>query len=106
LVHNAYNGSLMGLNDTANSTNINISTLVLIYALDVDSTVVFKYNTHIVTGAAAISTSIYEIRLNTIMFFVVGRLIFYTCGVYSMFRVFGHNPTDISKWKLSRSTPL
>jgi hypothetical protein len=62
LVHNAYNGSFVVLDDTANRTNINISTLVVIYALDVGSTVGFKYNAYVITNDAAISTSIYERR--------------------------------------------
>jgi hypothetical protein len=48
---------------------------MVIYALDVNSTVGFKYNANIVTCNATMSTSIYKGRGYTVMFFMVGHLI-------------------------------
>jgi hypothetical protein len=58
-VHNTNDMSFSSVDDTA-CTNINNSTLVVIYALDVDSTIGLKHNAYVVTGNATICTSIYK----------------------------------------------
>jgi hypothetical protein len=78
---------------------------MVIYALNINSTVGFEYNANIVSSDAAVSTSVYEGRGYTVVFFVVGHFIFYTCSVYGTFGVLGYNPTDISRWELVRGTP-
>jgi hypothetical protein len=44
------------MNDTSYSTNVDIGTSVIIYALDINSAVGFKYNANIVSGNAPLST--------------------------------------------------
>jgi hypothetical protein len=62
LVENTNNRAVISLDDSTNGTNIYISTSVVIYALDVNSTVRFENNANIITSNAAVSTSIYEGR--------------------------------------------
>jgi hypothetical protein len=62
LVHNANNGSFISVNKSANCTNNNISISVVIYALDVNSTIGLKYNMHVVTSDAALSSPVNERR--------------------------------------------
>jgi hypothetical protein len=75
---------------------------MVIEALNINSTVGFEYNVNIVSSDTAVSTS--EGRGYTVVFFVVGHFIFYTCSVYGTFGVLGHKPTDISRWELVRGT--
>jgi hypothetical protein len=47
----------------------------------------FEYNTNIVPGNTAVSTSINKGRGYTVLFFVVGHFVFYTGRVYRAFRI-------------------
>jgi hypothetical protein len=96
LIHDTNDGSFIRMDDSSNSTNVNIGTAMIIYALNVNSTVGLDDNTNVVSSDAAVSTSVYEGRGYTVVFFVVTHIIFYTCRVYGTLRVLGHNSTYVS----------
>jgi hypothetical protein len=64
---------------------------MIIYALNIDSTVGFEYNANIVSSDAAVRTSVYEGRGYTVVFFVVGHFILAVCTEHLEF-------LDITLW--------
>ena len=58
-MHDTNDGSFIRLYDSSNSSNVNIGTSVVIYALNVYGAIGFEYNANIVTGDAAIGPSVY-----------------------------------------------
>jgi hypothetical protein len=61
-MHYTNDRAFVCMDDTSYSTNIDVSTAMIIYALNVDGAIGFEYNADIVSGDAAISTSIHEGR--------------------------------------------
>jgi hypothetical protein len=59
LMENSYNWAMLSLNISADSTYSNISNLVVINALDVNTTVRFVDKPNISPGNTAITTTIY-----------------------------------------------
>jgi hypothetical protein len=106
-VHNTNDQSFVRVNDTSDSTNIDVSATVVIDAFNVNGAVGFEFNADVVSGYSTVRASIYERRRYTVVvFFMIRHLVFYTCRVDGTCRIFGHNPTNISWWKLVRTTPL
>jgi hypothetical protein len=101
-----YNRAFVCQNDTTNCTYLNVSASVIIYAPYINSTVRLEDNTYITTSNTSISASIYEGRRNTVVFFVVGYLVFDTCIIDGAFRVLRHDLTYISGWKRCRISIL
>jgi hypothetical protein len=58
-MHDTDDGFFIRLYDSSNSSNVNIGTLVVIYALNVHGAIGFDYNVNIVTGDAAIGPFVY-----------------------------------------------
>jgi hypothetical protein len=94
------------MDDASYSTNVDIGTSMIIYALNVNGAVGFEYNMNIVAGDAAVSASVYEGRGYTVVFFVVRHLILYTCRMYGTFRTFRYDSMYVAWWKRTRATPL
>jgi type IV secretory pathway protease TraF len=58
LVHNANDGTFLGLYHTSHSANIYVGTLVIVNSSDINLTSSFEYGSYIITSYTAMSTSI------------------------------------------------
>jgi hypothetical protein len=61
-MHDTNDQAFVHMDDASYSTNIDVSTAMIIYALYVDGAIGFEYNADISSGDATVSTSIHKGR--------------------------------------------
>jgi hypothetical protein len=96
LVYDSNSRSFVGVDDATNCANINVGTLVIIYARNVYHMVSFKYNAYIITGDNIISTP-YRLARARYRNVLHGHLVFDAGSIDSMLGILCHYPTNITR---------